>query len=222
MAAPCPPRGRRGGGVGGDTLTRAGAPRWGVACGAAGDGWSGEVLRSRRRVTAAQGSWQVTSRRSQARGGCGNQLQHVRTVSHQTRRRGSGARACLNWVKPGPPAEPRAAPSQGRGGPPPSPPRPGPAPAHPGPPRPAGRAAAGAPRSPRGRGRPRPRTWAAPRVKAGEGRGGGRRVCVWVGGKTQSKRWLEEKLNPSASSHGFQGECRGASRGEGAVLVGDL
>lgn len=162
--------------MGGDALTRAGARRWGVAWGAAGDGWSGEVLRSRRRVTAAQGSWQVTSRRSQARGGCGNQLQHVRTVSHQTRRRGSGARACLNWVKPGPPAEPRAAPSQGRGGPPPSPARPVPGPSRPAPGSRSG--SRGRPTVPAGQGPTPAAHMGGPAGEGGGGEGGRRGGCA--------------------------------------------
>lgn len=102
--------------------------------------------------------------------------------------------------KPGPRAEQRAAPSQGRGGVP----RPGPA-------RPARRAAR-QPRGaavPRGGGWPRTLTSAAPRGAPGIG------VCV--GDEAQCRRWLGEKIKPSASSHGFQVNSRGASHGRGAI-----
>lgn len=110
-------------------------------------GGSTRLLRARRRrVTAAQRSSQVLPV-ALRRGGCGNQLQHVRTVSHQTRRRGSGARTCLNW---GSPALSRGAKGSAFPGPRRAP-RPSPAdPAFPCPARRPGRQ----PREPAGQGRP--------------------------------------------------------------------
>lgn len=134
------------------------------------------------------------------------------------RERGEGLSE-LGEARPSRGATGSAFPGARRASPLPGPARPRPIPARPG--QPVGQPRA--PHGPRGAGADpgrahgRPRGW-----RRGRGGGEARRVCVWVGGKTQSERWLEEKLNPSASSHGFQVECRGASRGEGAVLVGDL
>lgn len=65
--------------------------------------WGTQLLRSRpRRVRAAQGSSQVLPV-ALRRGGCGNQLQHVRTVSHQNppQKRGENL---SELGKPGPPS----------------------------------------------------------------------------------------------------------------------